>query len=148
LGDLGAPARLDAAAAALAASGTDYLAVWAGEIEGVSSWYLHRGPYGDDLEFGAEPAVLALDARFDRRVAAASFGSDYVVAYVPNGGAPLRLDLLRAGALEEGGAPEVPGEVTWGAVAPIGTQVAVAWIERWAGASAPSILRAGLFRRN
>lgn len=136
------------ATAALAASGTDYLAAWAGEVAGVQSWYLHRGPYGDDLEFGAEPSVLAFDARFDRRAAVASFGADYVVAYVPNGGVPLRLDLLRAGSLEEGWSPEVPGEVTWVAVAPIGTQVAVAWIEKWAGAAAPSILRAGLFRRN
>lgn len=137
-----------AATAALAASGTDYLAAWAGEVEGTQSWYLHRGVYGDDLEFGAEPSVLAFDARFDRRAAVAAFGADYVVAYVPNAGAALRVDLLRDGSLEAGWFPEVPGQVTWVAVAPIGAQIAVAWIEKWAGASAPSILRAGLFRRN
>lgn len=134
--------------AALATGGTDYLLAWAGEVDGVQSWYLHQGPYGDDLEFGADPVVLPLAARFDRRAAVAAFQGGYVVAYVPASGAPLRVDLLLGGTLEEGWSPDVPGEVTWVAVAPIGAQVAVAWIEKWAGAAAPSILRAGLFRRN
>ncbi|MBN1773574.1 MAG: hypothetical protein JXB32_20090 [Deltaproteobacteria bacterium] len=136
------------ATSALAAGGTDYLVAWAGQVDGEQSWYLHRGPYGDDLEFGAEPAVLAFGARFDRRAAAAAFGADYVVAYVPTTGAPLRIDLLRAGTLEEGWSPDLDGEVTWVAAAAIGAQVAVAWVEKWAGAAAPSILRAGLFQRN
>jgi hypothetical protein len=134
--------------AAIATGGTDYLVAWSGEVDGVQSWYLHQGPYGDDLEFGADPVVEPLEARFDRTVAVAAFGGDYVVAYVPATGAPLRVDLLAAGTLEEGWSPDVTGEVTFVAVAPIGAQVAVAWIEKWAGAAAPSILRAGLFRRN
>jgi hypothetical protein len=134
--------------AALATSGTDYLAAWSGEVEGEQSWFLHRGPYGDELEFGAVPEVLPLAARFDRAVAVAAFGGDYVVAYAPETGAALRVDLLRDETLEEGWSPEVTGEVTFVAAAPIGAQVAVAWIEKWAGAASPSILRAGLFRRN
>jgi hypothetical protein len=132
-----------------ATSGEDYLAAWSGAVDGVQSWYLHRGPYDDDLEWGADPAVTALAARFDARAAIAPFEGDYVVAYLPGGGAALRVDLLgEDGALEEGWAPaEVPGEVASLAVAAVGHRVAVAWIEVWAGATAPHVLKVGLFER-
>ncbi|MBI5487365.1 MAG: hypothetical protein HY905_08535 [Deltaproteobacteria bacterium] len=130
----------------LANSGGDYLAAWAGEVDGLQSWFLHLGPYDDDLEFGADPLVTPLEARFDRQAAIAPFQGNYVVAYVAAAGGALRIDLLHAdGTLEEGWSPEVPGEVTHVAVAAVGARVAVAWIEKWAGASAPSILKAGLF---
>jgi hypothetical protein len=116
----------------------------------VQSWFLHLGPYDDDLEFGADPVVAPLPARFDRRVAVAAFQGAYVVAYVPaDAGSPLRIDLLHAdGTLEQGWSPELTGEVTDVALAAVGARVAVAWIEKWAGASAPSVLKAGLFELN
>jgi hypothetical protein len=124
----------------------DYLAAWAGEVDGVQSWFLHRGPYDDDLEFGADPLVEPLAARFDREVALAPFQGNYVVAYVADTGGALRIDLLLGdGTLEPGWSPEVPGEVMHVAIAAVGARVAVAWVEKWAGATAPSILRAGLF---
>jgi hypothetical protein len=132
----------------IATGGTDYLAAWAGSVDGVQSWFLHLGPYDDDLEFGADPVVTPLAARFDRRVAVAAFQGAYVVAYVPaDGSSPLRIDLLHAdGTLEQGWSPELTGEVTDMALAAVGARIAVAWIEKWAGASSPSVLKAGLFQ--
>jgi hypothetical protein len=134
---------------ALATGGSDYVAAWAGAVDGVQSWYLHQGPYDDDLPFGDDPVVAPLDARFDREVALAAFQGAYVVAYVPaDGASPLRVDLLHAdGTLEQGWSPEVTGEVTHVALAAIGRRIAVAWIEKWAGATAPSSLKAGLFEQ-
>ena len=135
--------------ASIATGGADYLAAWAGSVDGTQSWYLHQGPYDDDLEFGADPVVAPLEAQFDRATAVAAFQGGYVVAYVPSdGSAPLRVDLLSAdGTRQEGWSPELTGEVTSVAVAPIGRRIALAWVEKWAGASAPSLLKVGLFEQ-
>jgi hypothetical protein len=131
----------------LAASGTDYLAAWVGAIATEQSWYLHRGPYDDEQPLGEDPVVTPFDARTDRIVAAVPFQGGYVLAYVPSDGSvPLRIDLLGADrTFEAGWSPEVTGEVTSVALAPIGAHLAAAWVERWAGATAPSVLKAGLF---
>jgi hypothetical protein len=131
----------------LATGGTDYLAVWAGSVNAEQSWYLHRGPYDDEQPLGSDPLVTPLAARFDRLVAAVPFQGGYVLAYVPaDGSAPLRIDLLGVdGTLQEGWSPDVTGEVTSVALAPIGAHLAAAWVEKWAGATAPSVLKAGLF---
>ncbi len=134
-------------AATLAPAGTGYLAAWSGEIEGVQSWFLHAGPYFDDAEWGVPPRAVALAAAFNRPVGAVVSGTRWVVAYVPaDRSAPFRIDLFdESGRVEPGWSADVPGDVTWVAIAPLGRRVAVAWVEVWAGAAAPALLMAGLF---
>jgi hypothetical protein len=136
--------------AMLAVTAERYLAAWAGEVDRMQSWFLHIGPYFDDLGYGDDPQVVPLAAQFDRRVAVAAYNGDWIVAYVPNdGSAPLKIDLVHDdGTIETGWAPALSGTVRDVAVAAIGARVAVAWIEVWAGAAAPNILRAALFERN
>jgi hypothetical protein len=133
----------------VAPSGSDYAVAWAGDVEGVRGWFLHVGPYFDEAEWGPPPDAAVLPAVPDRPIGLSVFEAQWAVAYVPSDlTPPFRVDLVGSDqSLTEGWSADVPGEVTWVAVAPLGHRLAVAWVEVWEGASAPAILRVGVFER-